>query len=62
MIDSVFSLANLCDTSDLQNDIIRLGGIDILSKVGLSYDARVRWDISHALSCLSVSEEFHLYF
>ena len=62
MINSIFSLENLCDTSDFQNDIIRLGGIDILSKVGLSDDARVRWDISHALSCLSVSEESNSYF
>ena len=55
--DATFSCANIADSLDLQSDIVREGGIEILREVGKHDDARVQRDVARAFSCLSVSED-----
>jgi hypothetical protein len=55
--DATFACANIADSMDLQADIVRQGGIEILSAVGKHDDARVQRDVARAFSCLSVSED-----
>ena len=41
-----FALANLADSLELQNDVVREGGVEVLSKIGAHDDARVQRDVA----------------
>jgi Armadillo/beta-catenin-like repeat len=52
---STLALSNLCDAPDLQADVVREGGIEVLTRTALHADARVQRDAARALACLSAS-------
>jgi hypothetical protein len=54
--DSIFALANIADSVEFQNDVVREGGIEVLVKSGLSDDARVQRDTARAFSALTLPE------
>ncbi len=54
--DCAFALANIADSVEYQNDVVREGGIEVLVKSGLSDDARVQRDTARAFSALTLPE------
>ena len=54
--DCAFALANIADSVEFQNDVVREGGIEVLVKSGLSDDARVQRDTARAFSALTLPE------
>lgn len=59
--DSIFALANIADSVEFQNDVVREGGIEVLVKSGLSDDARVQRDTARAFSALTLPEHLKRY-
>ena len=55
----MFALANISDSPEYHNDIVRDGGLRVLASVSSCPDARVQRDCARALSTLSMAELIH---
>lgn len=55
--DATFALANLCESLELQTDLVREGSLLALMETALCDDARVQRDTARAFSILSQYED-----
>ena len=58
--DCSFALANIADSVEYQNDVVREGGLEVLAATAPCPDARVQRDVARSYSTLSAAVHIHL--